>query len=57
MMIQDGLSPYHDKGIKAITELIKMTNIEEVKAHGLRLIDGLGAFTKGLFYVDAAISK
>ena len=42
MMILDALSTYHDKGIKAITELIRMTNIEEVKAHGLRLINGFG---------------
>ena len=42
MMILDALSTYHDKGIKAITELIGMTNVEEVKAHGLRLTNGFG---------------
>ncbi len=42
IMILDALSTYHDKCIEAITELIKMTNIEEVKAHGLRLINGFG---------------
>ncbi len=42
MMIVDGLSTYHDKGIEAITESIRMTNIEKVKAHGLRLINGFG---------------
>ncbi len=40
MMILDGLSTYHDKGLEAIKELIKMTDTGEVKAHGLRLMDG-----------------
>ena len=42
MMIMDALSTYHDKGLKAISGLIRMTNIEEVKAHGLRLMNGFG---------------
>ena len=32
MMIFDVLSTYHNKGIETITELIKMSNIEEVQA-------------------------
>ena len=42
MMILDALSTYNDKGLEAISGLIKMTNIEEVRAHGLKLIDGFG---------------
>ena len=42
MMILDALSTYNDKALEAISELIKMTNVEEVRAHGLKLIDGFG---------------
>ena len=42
MMILDALSTYNDKGLEAISELIKMTNVEEVREHGLKLIDGFG---------------
>jgi hypothetical protein len=42
MMILDALSTYNDKGLEAIAELMRMTNIEEVKAHGTRLINGFG---------------
>ena len=40
MMILDGLSTYQDNGVKAIIELITITHNEEVKVHGLRLING-----------------
>jgi hypothetical protein len=40
MMILDALATYRDRGIEAIRGLIKMTNIEEVQAHGLKLIGG-----------------